>query len=275
MGSLRTIALVVLLAPGLALAQSNKDREKASEIVKRAIAKSQSGDHATAVELYLEAYRIIPQPLLLSNIGSEYQQMNKPVEALKYFCKYIEADPTGNNISYATAQARTLYIELGGVASVQDQDLCKPIVKPAPEPTPAPAPHVETQPVASDPQQPVDTGPKAKTPVLRYVGIGVAVLGAGAFGAGVYYGLEAKKISDEITNHDMNEPWPSNIKEREAEGRTAEKRQIGFMIGGGVALVAGVAMVILGVPKESGERSAAITPLVTGDTVGFAAAGRF
>src|SRR5690606_15493055 len=134
MGSLRTIALVAMLAPGLALAQSNKDREKASELVKKAIAKSQSGDHATAVELYLEAYRIIPQPLLLSNIGSEYQQLNKPVEALKYFCKYIEADPTGDNISYATAQARTLYIELGGTPTVADQDLCKPIVKPAPEP---------------------------------------------------------------------------------------------------------------------------------------------
>lgn len=277
MGSLRTIALVVLLAPTLAVAQpSAKDKEKASDLVKRAIAKSQSGDHETAVELYFEAYKIIPQPLLLSNIGSEYQQMKKPVEALKYFCKYIEADPLGNNITYATAQARTLYIELGGVATIEDKDLCKPIVKPAPDPIPAPPPQV-TPPPQPEPQPaaPVVPGRTTKTPALRYVGIAVTVVGAGVFGGGVYFGLEAKKISDEITNHDMNEPWPANIKEREEEGKSAERKQIGFMIGGGVAIAAGVTMVILGAPKSTSERTATIAPLVTGDTVGFAAAGRF
>src|SRR5690606_31051041 len=80
LGRLRTIAVVVLLAPSLAIAQpSAKDKQEASDLVKRAIAKSQSGDHETAVQLYLDAYKIIPQPLLLSNIGSEYQQMNKKV----------------------------------------------------------------------------------------------------------------------------------------------------------------------------------------------------
>lgn len=278
MGSLRTIAVVLLLAPSLAIAQpSAKDKQEASDLVKRAIAKSQSGDHDTAVQLYLDAYKIIPQPLLLSNIGSEYQQMNKPVEALKYFCKYIEADPTGNNVSYATAQARTLYIELGGVASVQDSDLCRPIVKPAPDPVLPPptgsAVTHEPQPLA--PTTPVDTGPTKKTPVLRYAGVAVTVVGAGVFGAGVYFGLEAKKISDEITNHDMNDPWPQDIKEREAEGKSAEKKQIGFMIGGGVAIAAGVTMFFLGAPKTTDERRTAIAPLLTGDTVGFAAAGRF
>src|SRR6187551_2358328 len=106
MGSIRAIALVLLLVPALAAAQpppTPAQKQAASERVKKAIAKSQAGDHETAVDLYLEAYTIIPQPLLLSNVGSEYQQMKKPVEALKYFCKYLEADPTGNNVTYATA----------------------------------------------------------------------------------------------------------------------------------------------------------------------------
>jgi hypothetical protein len=47
------------------------------------------------------------------------------------------------------------------------------------------------------------------------------------------------------------------------------------MIGGGVAIAAGVTMFVLGAPSASDERRTAITPLVTGDTVGFAAAGRF
>jgi tetratricopeptide (TPR) repeat protein len=277
-GSLRAIAVVALLAPAVVLAQPNaKEKQQASDLVKKAIAKSQAGEHDEAVELYLQAYTIIPQPLLLSNIGSEYQQMKKPVEALKYFCKYIEADPTGNNVSYAVAQVRTLHVDMGNVPPIDDEDLCKPIVNPEPQPaqTPAMAPVAQPEPQPQPQPTPIDEGPKTKTPVLRYVGVVVAVMGAGAFGGGVYFGLEAKKISDEITNHDMNDPWPANIKDREADGKAAEKKQIGLMIGGGAAVVAGITMIILGAPKAENERSASIVPLATGDTLGVAAAGRF
>ena len=275
MGSFRAVALAVLLAPAVALAQpSAKDKQQASDLVKRAIAKSQAGAHDEAVVLYLDAYKIIPQPLLLSNIGSEYQQMRKPVEALKYFCKYIEADPTGNNVVYATAQARTLYIELGGVPTVEDADVCKPIVKPAPPPAPTPLTPEPTPTPADPPPTQVDNpGPKASP--LRWVGVGVGVVGVAVFGGGVYYGLEAKKISDEITNQDTSTPWPADIREREQEGKDAEKKQIGMMIGGGVAIAAGVAMFFIGAPKATAEASVSLVPVATGDQFGFAAAGRF
>jgi hypothetical protein len=280
MGSLRAIACVLLLAPAVAVAQpppTAAQKQAASDKVKKAIAKSQSGDHETAVDLYLEAYAIIPQPLLLSNVGSEYQQMKKPVEALKYFCKYLEADPTGNNVTYAVAQARTLYIELGGVPSAEDDELCKPIVKPKKEEPVTPIreePRNEMQ--QPPPGDPVDAGPKKTTPTLRYVGIGVVVVGAGVFGGGVYFGLHAKSIDDEITNHDINDPWPANIKEREQEGKDANTKAIGLMVGGGLAVAAGVVMVIVGGPKASAETSSiSFAPVATPDTLGFAAAGRF
>jgi tetratricopeptide (TPR) repeat protein len=275
MGSLRSLAfVVVVLAPALAAAQpSAKDKQQASDLVKKAIAKSQAGEHEVAAQLYLDAYKIIPQPLLLSNIGSEYQQMDKPVEALSYFCKYIAADPTGANVSYALAQARTLYVDLGGEASVEDSALCKPIVKPEPVNEPPPPPPV-TQPEPQPQPEQVDAPTSSSSP-LRYVGIGVAIVGAGAFGLGTYYGLEAKKISDEITNHKVSDPWPANIKDREAEGKSDEKKQIGFMIGGGVAIAAGVTMVILGGSKSEGETRISVAPIATSDTLGFAAAGHF
>jgi tetratricopeptide (TPR) repeat protein len=283
MGSLRALTCVLALAalPAVAVAQAPTPQTKqlASDKVKKAIAKSQAGEHEAAADLYLDAYALIPQPLLLSNIGSEYQQMKKPVEALKYFCKYLEADPTGNNASYVTAQARTLYIELGGVTTVQDSELCKPIVKPKPaEPPPPPPVHTNVS-VTTEPEPapgPVDHGDGgSKTPVVRYVGIGVAVAGAGVFGVGAYFGLKAKSISDDITNHDPSKPWPADIKQKEADGASYEKKQIGFMIGGGAAVAAGVVMFIVGAPKKSSETSLSIAPLATPDTLGFAAAGRF
>lgn len=277
----RRAAIVVslgasLLMPAGALAgPTAKQRAKASELVKQAIAKSQADDHETAVGLYEEAFKIIPQPLLLSNIGSEYQAMKKPVEALKYFCKYIEADPTGSNISFATAQARTLYIELGGVTTVTDADVCKPIVKPPP---PEPDPIVEEKkapPIEAKKNEAPRESPKASP--LRWVGLGLGVVGIGVFGGGVYFGMKAGDISDQITNHNPADPWPGNIAQLEADGASYEKKQIAFMVGGGVAVAAGVALFFIGGPKaqREGATSVSITPVATPDTLGFAAAGRF
>lgn len=275
-GALAAATLALAITPALADADptpSDADKQVASEMVKQAIAASQAGDHEGAIALYLEAYAMIPQPVLLSNVGAEYQQMQKPVEALKYFCKYLEADgPQGDNAGYATAQAKTLYIELGGVSDVTDEDVCKPIVKPAPvlAPTPPPNPTLtETQPVAG----PVDSGPK--TSPLRYVGLGVGVAGAAVFGVGVYYGLHAKSISDDITNHPTDLPWEGDIKAREQEGKDAEKKQVIFMVGGGAAMVAGAALFFIMTPKQPTETGVVFAPMATPESMGIAASGRF
>ncbi|NVB79163.1 MAG: hypothetical protein HOV81_12250 [Kofleriaceae bacterium] len=274
MGSTRALALALLFAPAIAAAQPTaQQKQQASDLVKKAIAKSQAGDHESAVDLYLDAYEIIPQPLLLSNIGSEYQQMKKPVEALKYFCKYLDADgPQGQNAGYATAQAKTLYIELGGVNDVKDEDVCKPIVKPQPEA--APTPPVDPTPIEPTPVPgPVDSGPK--TSPMRYVGLGLGVAGAAVFGVGVYYGLHAKSISDDISNHPMNEPWEGNIKELEQEGKDSNKKGIIFMVGGGAAFVAGTALFFLTAPKKQTETGVVFAPVATPESMGIAASGRF
>jgi tetratricopeptide (TPR) repeat protein len=127
MGSPRALASLIaaLLVVSVASAQPNKPTDvqvkKAGDLVKGAIAKSQAGDHSAAIDLYLNAYQLVPLAVLLSNIGSEYQQVNKPVEALKYFCKYLDAEPTGTNATYAIAQAKSLQIQLTG--SVDEKTL--------------------------------------------------------------------------------------------------------------------------------------------------------
>lgn len=270
---MRGLALALMVLPSLALADppTPKEQQKARDLVKQAIAKSQAGEHQAAIELYSDAYKIIPQPLLLSNIGSEYQQIeHKEVEALGYFCKYLAADPNGTNAGFATAQAKTLYIKLGGVPDVDDEDVCKPIQKPAPvvEAKPDPTP-IETTPPPIQPTEPVAEG-GTKTSPMRYVGIVVGAAGVGMFGFGVYEGLQAKKISDEITNHPMNEPWDANIKAREQEGKDAEKKQIIFMAAGGAALAAGAVMFFVFAPTSVSEHVA-----VAPTTNGFVAFGRF
>jgi tetratricopeptide (TPR) repeat protein len=119
------IASPALADPRDAKGASDKDKQVASELVKKAIARSQAGDHSAAIDIYLQAYTIVPNSLLLSNIGSEYQQSGKQKEALRYFCMYLEKEPNGTNAVYATTQARSLQALLGN-KHVEDDDVCAP-----------------------------------------------------------------------------------------------------------------------------------------------------
>jgi tetratricopeptide (TPR) repeat protein len=102
---------------------SERDRQLASDLVKKAIARSSSGDHAGAIDLYNKAYTLVPNSLLLSNIGAEFQQDGMFREALDYFCKYLQEDPSGTNAPYARAQAKLLQRQLGH-KKMTDRDAC-------------------------------------------------------------------------------------------------------------------------------------------------------
>lgn len=286
MGKLHAWALVLVASSAAAQpAPSPAQKQQAGSLVKQAIAKSQAGDHATAIELYLQAYALIPQPLLLSNIGSEYQQENKSVEALKYFCKYLEADPTGSNVSYATAQAKTLQIQLGN--KVDDKDVCKPKTAPPPPPPPdtGGAGSATTATGSGSDTQVTGTGDLAKPPPpspehhgkgLEYAGLGIGAAGAIGLGVGVYFGIQAKSASDTITNHKIGDPWPANIKQIEKDGQSDEDKQVTFMIAGGAALAAGAVIYFIGHARaSSSDEHASLAPVVTPDSVGLAFGGSY
>ena len=282
MGASRALAPVVAVAllAGPTLAQpkepSAKDKELAGDLVKKAIAKSQAGEHAAAIDIYLQAYTIVPNSLLLSNIGSEFQQSNKPIEALRYFCMYLEKDPTGTNAPYAQSQAHAIQMQLGN--KVDEKNVCakkvepKIVEKPVTEP-PKPVVEPPVKPV-EQPGQPIDTGEKQHTTggTLRWVGVGAGVIGLAAIGGGIFYGIRAQQISDQITNHDKMMAWPDDIQKLEQQGQDYENYQIGLLIGGGVAVAAGVVMYVVGGPKPVAEQpSIAVLPTSNG----FAVSGRF
>jgi hypothetical protein len=76
----------------------------------------------------------------------------------------------------------------------------------------------------------------------------------------------------------MNEPWDRDIAQQEADGASYEKKQIYFMIGGGVALAAGVTLFFLNGPKapaETSDKTVRFTPIASPDSFGLVAAGRF
>jgi tetratricopeptide (TPR) repeat protein len=293
------VASVLVLVPAITGAQpakpSDTNLKKAGELVRAAISKSQAGDHSGAIELYLNAYLIVPNAALLSNIGSEYQQSNKPVEALKYFCKYLDAEPTGANAPYANAQAKTLQIQLNG--SVDEKNVCKPVIKPPP-------------PVdKTDLKLPVEIGggtgsagtiyapcTNAQGPIpgcetdhgsepaggggaLKIAGLATAGVGAIVLGLGIKYGLDAQAHTDFVNSYTTKfpgQPWPADIKAYEQEGHDLNTKQVIFTIGGSVAVVTGVVIYFVGRSKaSSSSERAALRPTATPTSLGVALSGGF
>lgn len=274
------VASALLASPALADPRdprpSEKDRQLASELVKKAIAKSEAGDHGAAIDLYLKAYTIVPNSLLLSNIGAEYQQSDSPREALKYFCMYLDKDPSGTNAPYATSQAKILARQLH--KKVDEQDVCAP-PKEEPEEPPPPRRPKHAEPPSPPPPAPspaVEAKRDSGNPGVMYTGVAVGIAGIAAGGLGVYFGLQGKSINDQISNHDPKQPWPSNIRDLMKEGDRDNNLQIGFLVASGVLVTTGVVLYVVsrpdGAPEHGGDKAAVH---VTPTTNGLAVFGRF
>jgi tetratricopeptide (TPR) repeat protein len=266
---------VLVAAPVMAQPkQANRPpQDVANDLVKQAITKSQQGDHLAAIDLYLSAYSLIPQHALLSNVGNEYQQAGKPVEALKYFCMYLDKDPTGTNATYATSKAKALQIELGN-KDVDDKSVCKPPRKErTPDAPPSDGDVTGTKDLdKTPPKNGKQKGGSAGTG-YKIAGIAVGVVGLAGVGVGTYYGLKARDRSDFITFYDKTMPWPDNIREIQAEGQRYENLQYALTIGGGVVAATGIALFIIGSTKKpSAEEKLSVRPTASpnGDGVGFA-----
>lgn len=273
LGSLRTrsvvatlCASVLIASPALAQpgAPTPAQKEQAGDLVKQAITKSQNKDHEGAIELYLEAYAIIPLATLLSNIGTEYQSAQKPVEALKYFCLYLEKEPTGSLVGYATSQAKSLYFLIGGT-DVPESEVCKTPVTPQTQATPDPQP-------TPQPERPQPVGDPGKA--LKIAGYATGGAGLLALGVGFYFGSEAQTISDDITNHtDTTIAWRDDIKDYEAKGQRYENLQIAFLVAGGALVVGGAVLYFLGNSKKSSAETLVLRPTASADSAGAVLSG--
>ncbi len=265
------LAALLIASPAIADPKPPTDKEKqaAGELVRKAIARSQAGDHAGAIDLYQQAYAIVPSSVLLSNIGSELQQSGKLQDALHYFCMYLESDPGGTNAPYATSQAKALQIQLGQ-KPVDDRSVCAATPEVVPVPPPAPNPYDAKLAAA-----PVDHDAAAHHTTLQYAGAGIAVAGLAALGFGIYAGVHAKTLSDEVSGHNNALPWPANIRSIEHSGQRYEDLQIGFLISGGALTATGAILFVVGRPDRAESASDRTALRITPTRNGVAVAGRF
>ena len=250
-GSLGTVS-------GVASAQENANVDT-FDLLAQAAARSHAGDHMGAIELYERAYRQDTSMDLLVTIGSEYRKAGKTDEAIQNFCAYLAVEPNGDQSVFAANEVFSIEASLGRRMGGNACTPAEPMLPPIAPPT-------------------VRQGPPTTNSELSQREIaGLATGAAGLIGlaTGVYYGVRASDISDQIVDHDATTPWPANIKDLEAQGQHAETMQKIFLIGGAVATAAGVYLTVTGRSHRIANERITVAPALLQQGGGLAISGGF
>lgn len=244
--------LTAVLAATLAASTASADPDRLDAISEGA-ARSNAGDHAAAIKLFEQAYLWEPDAALLPIVGTEYRNAGLPVDAIRTFCQYLATAPQGEQAQYAVAQVLSIRAELG--QSVRG-DVC---AEPA-------AIRVDFRPSRT---------PKRSLSKREVAGVATAVIGLASLGAGLYYGMEARSISDQIGSHDPATPWPEDIAAQERRGQRAESREKLFLIGGAAALATAGVLYVTGRADRLASEKLVVAPAIMPDGGGISLARGF
>ena len=110
------------LVPRRAAGQSASER--ASQYVDAGITAQRRGDYDAAIELYKQAYQLIPHPVLIFDMAQAHRLAGHVDQALALYRKYLALDPDGSEAQVA----RQLIAELGGdsAAAARADDTAEP-----------------------------------------------------------------------------------------------------------------------------------------------------
>ncbi len=149
------LAVVVCVTiPEQAVAQGDAKAQARSHY-KKAKASFEAGKYKTALAEYQSAYRLMPLPGFLFNIGQCYRNMKKPDKAIVAFKRYLKDSPKARNREAVEGLIAELEAEI---------DLKTPLPGPKPDPTPDP----DADPAAPDPDEDPKKPPEQPTKVPDY-----------------------------------------------------------------------------------------------------------
>lgn len=237
---------IVLLAT---TAHAERDR---LDLMSEGAAKSNAGDHAGALAAYQQAYLQDPDPSLLPILATEYRLAGLPADALRELCTYLRVAPKGPEAAYAASQVLAIRAELG--QPIAADRACEP-----------------AQPVRVDfltPRRSPRAVPRPGRSKRELAGLATAAAGLASLGASLYYGMEARALSNELTGHDPAQPWPDDIAAIEARGERYASRRDLFLIAGGAALVTGGILYFTGRADRQAAEQVVVTPAVSATGAG-------
>ena len=150
------LAVVCVSIPEQAAAQADA-KAQARAHYKKAKTAFEAGKYKTALAEYQGAYRLMPLPGFLFNIGQCYRNMKKPDKAIVAFKRYLKQSPKARNREAVEGLIAELEAEI---------DLKTPLPGPGTPTDPPPDP--DGDPTAPDPDDDPKPGPKEPAKVPDY-----------------------------------------------------------------------------------------------------------
>jgi tetratricopeptide (TPR) repeat protein len=261
---------------------SQKDLDDARKHFEAAEKAKAKGDFKTAAVEYLAAYELFQEPEFFYDVAEVYKMAGDDEQALTYYEKYLELDPTGRGAAAARTAAdelrRSIAAKADAAKRAADEAAAKQKAADDAARQKAAADEAAKQKALADAaakQKDAETpAPATSASPGRGLRIGGMVSGGAgivSLGVGIVFGAKASSISKDLSNADTFDQAKYD------EGKAANRNMYIFTGVGAAALVAGGVLYYLG--HKQGEQPAptdvTIAPVLTPSGVALTATGRF
>jgi tetratricopeptide (TPR) repeat protein len=282
---------ILWLAVAPAAAQQ-PPKEQARKHFLAAKALEEAGNYKAAAAEYLTAYDYFAEPEFFYNAGRAYELGGDFAKAVEYYRKYVELAPDGRAADLAQAAIASLTPKIpappesekvpdsgkeGTTQGSPTQEADRDPEVPSPEGGPdEPQTQGGGQPGLISPEvEEQSEGSPGSSRVFKISGLSAAAVGIVATAVGIKYGLDARRLADEIS--DNRESWTNEDLAKFSEGESASTRSYVFTGVGGAAMIAGGALYYWGMRQDTKPLAehAGWLPSVSSGTVGVAFMGRF
>ena len=275
------VTLVLAVTAGAQNKPSKKAREEAKKLFLEGKKLYDAGKYQEAIDKFHGANDLAPSPKVLFNIAQSYRLSGNIRNAKQYYEQYLAQEGTGQVADEARSHLDTL---TKAIAFEEEQARKKEEERLAAERARA---EEEQRRLEEQRKQAEDEErrraqaeeerrrqaeadrlrleeerrrleeerrtkgqrrePSTLQNVLRWGGLGLAVLGGGVFTYGIYKGTQARRIESDLEAFvSRNDYYPENVVDRMEDGNKAESLAIFGMIGGAVGMVGGGVLFYLG-----------------------------
>lgn len=270
------VNLVTLRLTGLVLAcfaitspafADDDDRVRAEARWKQGKAFYDAGQWDSAIAEFQAVWEVTKEPDLVFGIGLAFHKKGDARSALDYFKRYLALAPAGD----AANEARDLVVVLTPKVEALDAEAAGDAKRKADE-AEAKRKADEQARAERDQREQAAASSRRRAGILRWTGISMAVAGGAVIGIGAKFGSDARTIADELSAHTSG-AWTEAELDRQADGRSANRKMIALTSIGGALVVGGAVTFVLSLraPRERTPVAFAIDPM----NRGFAVSGRF
>ncbi len=245
-------------------------KAQAKKLVDDATVAFDAGDYDKAIELFKEAYALIPHSELMFNMAQAQRLAGRPEKAAPLYERYLELEPSGGQAG--PARAALAEIKAAAAARPSEPTTTEPgPTTPGPVKQGPPADGAVSAFRAPEPDEPEPADTTARPGgTLKTTGLVLGGLGIVSAGVGIYFTTQVLAAEDDAAAIAMTGGSLDDVNER---GKAAQRNgDIAYVLGGAL-IVGGAVTYYLGHRKDRDVPTTAFTPIVRPDFAGIALGG--